>query len=149
MANHNPKNQFTSETARAARPATPNKNPEEFIKKIRQKFYDQSPENQDALIEDLWNHVTSKSARFSEKFEFFKYVVPPLKEKPEPLLVKIKSSTAEEIADSQDRIIEQMGTGEIDVDYGTSLLKALVIKRDSVIVKELEKVVTELKNNNG
>lgn len=58
---------------------------------------------------------------------------------------RLASKTAADIAESQGAVIEAAGSGEIDVDYALSLVKALAVKRDSIIFKDLEDYVNEHK----
>lgn len=56
----------------------------------------------------------------------------------------LKTSTASEIDHSQEVIIEKMGLGEIDPEHGIVLSKALTMKRDSSLIKDLETQVNQI-----
>lgn len=55
------------------------------------------------------------------------------------------SATAAEIAESQDIVIARATRGEVSSSYALDIMKALTIKRDSIIVKDLEAYVNEQK----
>lgn len=57
---------------------------------------------------------------------------------------KLSSKSVEDIDASQQFIIEKMGDGELDVNYGQQLVKTLAIKRDTVDVKTLEGQVRKI-----
>jgi len=57
---------------------------------------------------------------------------------------KLVSKTVKDIDNSQQFVIEKMGDGEIDVDYGHKLVKTLSLKRETINTKELEEQVMEV-----
>lgn len=59
----------------------------------------------------------------------------------------IISKTVEDIDNSQQMVISNMGDGNIDMQHGMSLVKALSLKRDTINVKQLEDAVKEIVNN--
>jgi hypothetical protein len=60
----------------------------------------------------------------------------------------IVSKTVEDIDNSQQMVISNMGSGNIDMQHGLNLVKALALKRDSINVRQLEDQVREIVNVN-
>ena len=58
------------------------------------------------------------------------------------------SRTVADIDDSQQRIVEKMGEGDIYIVYGVNLIKALSQKRDTINVRELEDQVNLIVSSN-
>jgi len=54
------------------------------------------------------------------------------------LMKKLPCETAEQINESFQFLLDNMSNGELDLEYGTSLLKALIQKKDSIVMKDLE-----------
>lgn len=65
---------------------------------------------------------------------------------PNMLQETMPSETAQDIAVSQGLILAKMSEGSLDTAHGMNLLKGLTMKRDSMIVKELEQKVTEIQS---
>lgn len=57
---------------------------------------------------------------------------------------RLKSKTAEDIDDSQQAIIDKISGGDLDLDYGSNLVKTLAVKRDSSVVKTLADELWEI-----
>lgn len=57
---------------------------------------------------------------------------------------KLVSKTVEDIDNSQQFVIEKMGDGDIDIDYGHQLVKTLALKRETINVKQLEDQVRKI-----
>lgn len=58
----------------------------------------------------------------------------------QPLL----SKTVEDIDNSQQLVIEKIGEGTLDVNYGMNLVKTLSLKRDTINVRKLEEQVEKI-----
>jgi hypothetical protein len=62
---------------------------------------------------------------------------------------KLLSKTVADIDNSQQFVIEKMGDGELDVNYGQQLVKTLSLKRDTIDVKVLESEVRKIVNSDS
>ena len=78
----------------------------------------------------------------------FKYVMPHEKvaPNPEPLPIKIKTTTADELSESMDVVIESMSEGEISLEGGRDYISALNVKREFIQTAFVEDKIKNLKD---
>lgn len=73
----------------------------------------------------------------------FKYVMPNVAD-PEPLGMKLKTKTAQELADSMDKVLEYAAIGEISTEGARNYLQCLSAKRDFIQTAFMENKINGL-----
>jgi hypothetical protein len=73
----------------------------------------------------------------------FKYVMPNVSE-PEPLGIKLKTKTAQELSESMDKVLEYAAIGEISTEGARNYLQCLSAKRDFIQTAFMENKINSL-----
>lgn len=73
----------------------------------------------------------------------FKYLMPNVSE-PEPLGIKLKTKTAQELSESMDKVLEYAAIGEISTEGARNYLQCLSAKRDFIQTAFMENKINSL-----